>query len=342
MERKTYIDYIRALACIAIIVLHVITNKIEYVPVGDSYFYFMNSVLVLTRWAVPVFFMITGACVLGRGHTGNWIGKHVLKLLIALMAWGIFYVAIGPLLSVIKYKNFSYLLSIDWAGSLFKGEAFHLWFMFSMISMYMLIPILDCIVVKKSILRYFLLIWFVYSFVISKYMIKINGFEFFDFRMISGYSGYLLLGYYVDNYLKDDKVLNKFLNCKAYIGIFVVVTLITMVLTCFLCNIKGSIVNIASPFSLYAIVSAVCVFQFFRGIKETRVLNAVLKPVSKYSFGIYLVHSYVIIKLLHKGIHSLMMAPYVAIPIVSLLAFILSFAIVVIISKIPVIGKYIV
>lgn len=342
MERKTYIDYIRALACIAIIVLHVITNKIEYVPIGNSFFYFMNSVLVLTRWAVPVFFMITGACVLGRGHSGSWIGKHVLKLLIALMAWGIFYVVIGPLINVIKYKDFSYLLSIDCSASLFYGEAYHLWFLFSIISMYMLIPILDCIVANKNTLRYFLLIWFVYSFVISKYMTKINGFGFFDFRMVSGYSGYLLLGYYVDNYLKDDKLINKFLSCKACVGVFIIASLVTMVLTCFLCNIKGSMVSIASPFSLYAIVSAVCVFQFFRGIKETRVLNAVLKPIAKYSFGIYLVHSYVIIKLLHKGIHSLMMAPYVAIPIVSLIAFIISFAMVVVISKIPVIGKYIV
>ena len=64
-ERTVYLDYIRVLATIAIVVLHVTAWNWSYVDARSVTWNTFNFYNGCVRWAVPAFLMISGALFLG-------------------------------------------------------------------------------------------------------------------------------------------------------------------------------------------------------------------------------------------------------------------------------------
>ena len=64
--------------------------------------------------------------------------------------------------------------------------------------------------------------------------------------------------------------------------------------------------------------------------------------LADHSFGTYLVHALVPAQLQRCGFHVLTFDPIIAVPVVSVVVFTISLAISVLLSKIPVVGKYLV
>ncbi len=87
-------------------------------------------------------------------------------------------------------------------------------------------------------------------------------------------------------------------------------------------------------------LEAVMVFVFFRA-KFSR-YSRIIRALSQYSFGAYLVHDAVIMLVGKLGLNPLTFSPAVSIPVISVIVFVISFAVSAVLNHIPVLKKYIV
>lgn len=88
---------------------------------------------------------------------------------------------------------------------------------------------------------------------------------------------------------------------------------------------------------------AAAVFVLFRyvlGISEERNRRQRMSGVAKISFGIYLVHDLFIMLFRGVNITTLTFAPALSVPVLTAAVFLLSFAAAWLLSKIPLLGRY--
>lgn len=165
-----------------------------------------------------------------------------------------------------------------------------------MFSVYLCIPILSCIPEKyrKRIFGYAILVYFVLEalapLVCNLMHIEFN--EGFEMPAVGGYLIYTLLGYWIDNY-----ELSKKWRCVIYaaaLGGFLLMLVGTQIL-----SLKNGTVD--TTFKEYRNVPCILystgIFLFFKNIKNEKALGCLAKltaPFSSLTFGIYLVHFYLV------------------------------------------------
>ena len=93
-------------------------------------------------------------------------------------------------------------------------------------------------------------------------------------------------------------------------------------------------------FAVNTLLESVAVFVFFKAIFNRP--SKIIRTLSQYSFGMYLVHDAVISSLGKLGLNSLTFSPIVSIPVISVIVFVISFAISAVLNRVPVLRKYIV
>jgi surface polysaccharide O-acyltransferase-like enzyme len=206
------------------------------------------------------------------------------------------------------------------------------------IGIYLFIPIIgkwaqNCL--DKEIL-YFLAIWLFTIFlnqpIISKFKPGI------DFTYFTGYLGYLILGYYLSRKSFNNQV-------KASIISIIIIALgivITILGTYIGSNHKGAFYD---PFYNYlspnVLIVSIGVFILFKNeynynTKYFKISNF----ISRYSYGIYLVHIIVISLLYKLGLYWNSLNPIIGIPLTTVLCLVISGGIIYLINKLP-FGKYI-
>lgn len=170
------------------------------------------------------------------------------------------------------------------------------WFFPALFSVYLCIPILSCIPEKyrKRIFGYAILVYFVLEalapLVCNLMHIEFN--EGFEMPAVGGYLIYTLLGYWIDNY-----ELSKKWRCVIYaaaLGGFLLMLVGTQIL-----SLKNGTVD--TTFKEYRNVPCILystgIFLFFKNIKNEKALGCLAKltaPFSSLTFGIYLVHFYLV------------------------------------------------
>lgn len=135
-ERDAWGDLLRGVCSFVIILLH---NTCNAGFVGRLPWLAINS---FTAFAVPCFFMISGAYMLRREHgIKETLTKRVPKGLIPLLFWSVIYILLSGNLNP---KQFILML--------FQEQTPHLWFMYCILAIYMLLPLLSklyCQIDKK-------------------------------------------------------------------------------------------------------------------------------------------------------------------------------------------------
>ena len=158
-KRIHYLDVLRALACLCVIMIHVSEYSISkgYTPFSFT----MSGILdAFSRIGIPLFFMISGALLLDENKKYDFakLKKNIFTILIIFFSWSLIYcisldyvlpivsnVPITPLNDVLKH----FLLGQD-----------ILWFLKAIIGLYLFVPILRLWVKKdnKKYVQYFLII----------------------------------------------------------------------------------------------------------------------------------------------------------------------------------------
>ena len=349
-ERVLYFDYLRVFAMLAVIVLHIATQNWENGDVYGFQWNVLNFYDSLVRWGVPVFVMISGALFLGRKvEIKKLYTKNISRLAVAFIVWSVFYALWLPLSKLVLTGENT--LSLNTIASEIITGAYHMWFIPMIIGLYVCLPIIKQFTENKKVTEYYLLFSFIFAFAVPEILNIIK--DFFGFQIIEsfskllsdmhldmllGYSFYFVLGYYLSN-----KEFTKKQRGALYLS-GVSGFIITVLLTALASRKTGSAVETYYlNFNVNVLFEAVAVFVLFKQMNfKNKKINRLMFNFSKYSFGAYLVHIFVISLLIAVGINTSIVNPLLSVPLVSFIVIVASFLISFIINKIPFINKWVV
>ena len=161
-------------------------------------------------------------------------------------------------------------------------------------------------------------------------------------EMITGYIGYFVLGHYLSHYEISKKL-------EYLVYVLGVITILAAIGFCYIASQKEGkpIQSFYENYTIAGFFWGTSFFLFFKNhlskIKWSERQEKIICYLGSCTFGIYLIHA-LIRNILHKvGIDSMMVGnTVIAIPTVIALIFIVSLIAVMIIKKIPVVGKWIV
>lgn len=336
-NRKLYIDYLRVIAVIGVVILHV-SGTCRVGNVKSVQWQVSNIVDSMVRWQVPVFVMISGALMLGRNLTIKRIIKcNVWKIYRVLLCWSIIYAVF------IRINGATLMWSIRKA---IIGPT-HLWFLWMIMGLYIIVPFLDEIVKRDDLLKLFVVIAFISSFLMSDivrllpYVNEKIGelineiYTTINFNFAVGYVGYFVTGYYLDKV----EISKKYRIIIYILGILgLLTTIVGSSLSSLALNDSTEMFFENMGINIYFMSMAVFVsikYSVKEG-KESRTLTL----LCKCSLGIYLVHELIIdelVKYIQYDCENMNIIVYLL--IISVVTFLISFTISLILNKIPVIRK---
>ncbi|SHM65666.1 acyltransferase [Flavobacterium chilense] len=333
---------LRVVATFSVIFLHV-TSEILYQfgRVSDFVWWTGNIYDSMVRFCVPVFVMLTGALMLGKTYELNdFLKKRFSRIVFPFLFWSFIYAILALRHKISEDHGMSFLESIKWIIHLLqKGSSYHLWYIYMIIGIYLFIPIISKWIqnaTEKEIL-YFLSIW-VFTLTINQPILsgfKIN----IDLTYFSGFIGYVVLGYYLS--IKSFGFTRKSIYLIALFLIIIGIS-ITAFGTYFLSQKTNSFNGYFYNYdTLNVLIVSIGVFLFFKNFEIFNpALNKVVNFISKYSYGIYLVHILTLTVIKEIGIHNYVTNPIFAVPVIALLCLFISAVVIYSINKIPY-GKYI-
>lgn len=326
-----YISNLRVAATIGVILIHATTGYLQQVPVGSFNWDYANWMNGLTRYAVPIFVMISGALLLHKEEsTLDFYRKRLLKIVPPFLFWTLVYI-IYYFWKSGTWANLSMqqITSISWT-KFRTGANAHLWYLYMIMGLYLAIPFLRKMVKHCSTreLELFLLIWFVSLFIVNKrwqdIVIRI------DLTFFTNYIGYLVLGYYLS--------IQDFSKSRIW---FVILWLASCAFTIYITHTLSVSQQKYDP-SFYGYVLpniAVAATAFFVCIKyfSKRVTSPLwISLIDKYSFGIYLAHI-IVLNYVHPQLPD---AIWLKVPLATIATLAGSMLLVYIIQKVPY-GKYV-
>lgn len=330
-RRLWHFDLLRVVAIFAMVMLHVNFNP----GLGTRDWNVANIYSSFVHFCVPVFVMVSGAFFLDpeRQYPPKKLARHVIRLVCAFIFWSLLY----ALFNVHEAGQFN-LKEFFW--DCFYGP-FHFWFIFMIISLYLVVPFLRKITADKRLTEYFLLLSFVFTillFPVQTYHPALLRNNFMT--LVCGYSVYFVLGYYLKAY-----PLGKGVKTALYV-LGVLSLFLTVSGTRTLSARAGAMdETLRLPFSPTIFFWSASIFLFFRDVVSkadwTETGKKVIGSLSKCSFGIYLIHVFVI-RFVKDYVVPQGMDHIALIPLTALIVFIISYFIIFLISKIPVLNKYIV
>lgn len=238
----------------------------------------------MSRWCVPVFIMISGAFLLNRSMSLKELwAVRILRLLFLVLSFNYFYWIISPR-SLPSIFQMTFIL----------GEV-HLWFLYTLIGIYALIPIMKSLV-DSGLGWYFIAIWFVINVLFYSINVAdgwmLNNFTSNLLILNLGYSGYFVLGYMLKNSL-----LTKRQERLLYVvGIVSLGLLLTLPRTNFSFLVRTAPYFSLGYFQIFIFFVSVAVFYFFKSRNWcfSSKLKLAIADLSLSSLGIYLIHPLVL------------------------------------------------
>lgn len=202
-NRYYYFDFLRALAIFAVIILHNSADQVgQYGKLSNTDWLSAAFYNGLTRFCVPMFVLLSGALLLNPAKeitVKELFTKRLPRLVIPLLVWSVFY-EIFQYSTDKGYGQFHFLAALK---TFYLGPlVFHFWFLYMLIGIYLIYPVLNAFVraASRSLVFYFIVLWFITNCVFGMIGIiyglsvgvELNGF--------TGYLGYFMLGYYLQHF----------------------------------------------------------------------------------------------------------------------------------------------
>lgn len=142
-EKIGWIDNLRAVACLMVIMIHTTTWYVtNSTAIGEHTWDLSNLLNSASRVSVPLFFMISGYLFFGERSAQ---GRHFLRIVLCL----VFYSAVS-LAYITWFTPISEGLSVK--HMLQKPIFYHLWFFFAIIAIYLLSPLIQVKPVRATYL----------------------------------------------------------------------------------------------------------------------------------------------------------------------------------------------
>ena len=349
-QRIVFLDWLRAVACLMVMLVH----ASECVYSDDYSFSFPSE---LARWsvmfiqgfvrpvAVPLFLMAS-AYLLVPVKTGTrvFLKKRFTRVGIPFVVF-LFLYAFLPAV----WGEFSWAeawANVKQAGINFIPRESHLWFVYMMLGLYLVMPVispwLDKVGKREEL--FFLGLW---AFTLCFYWLRdIFGPVFGEcwwnpyplFYYVSGFIGYIILGHYFRTHVRW--------SARKTLAICLPVLVVCYVFGMYQFYHRSFLVTTPQELELHwqndtivAGLMSACLFLLFRLIKTPGKSYGLVRKISEASYGMYLMHM-LMLPAVFGPLNTLLPVP-LAIVLTAFVTYCLSFIISRLIGRLP-FGKYIV
>lgn len=337
-ENLEWIDSLRTLATIGVIFLHVAAPILyQYGNIPNSYWWIGNIYDGSVRFCVPLFLMISGTLILSKtyGSIQEYLKKRLMRILFPFLFWSLIYITKDLIINIHhgKYLGLNDIFMFIFI-QLKTGASYHLWYIYLLIGLYLFFPIIIKWIHKstQSEIIYFLGIWVITILTPLPFMKKII--PNIEISYFSGYIGLPVLGLFLHKTTINLKNKTTIYSLMIFTGI-----LVTILGTFFYTQQDGKFYELFYyHLSFNAIFTSAGIFLLFRSTIKSN-CNIILF-ISKYSYGIYLIHVLILSILEIFGFSYNFINPFIGVPVTSVLCLIISSLIIWSINKLPW-GKYI-
>lgn len=323
IKRIIQYDIIRIIACLLIVLMH------SPMPTSLDNSFFVTSLSFLTEPAIGLFFMVSGALLLPiKSSSFNFLLKRFTHIGVPLIAWSILFLYLKIYYSESEINILSSLFSIPFSN---QGHGI-LWFLYTLLGLYLLTPILSrwLQVCSKKELEFILLIWsltLIYP-LIENY-IHINESQTGILYYFEGYAGYFLLGFYLKHY--KSRVL---FPLSLIIGILGVALILYLKCNGIEFNFYRLFWYLSIFIASWSIVYWYIIYKLCELIKVKQI--RFITKISQLTFGVYLIHILIMRDWLWKSEFILSINNYfLQTFVLAILTFLFSILCCYIISKIP-------
>ena len=338
--RVGYGDFLRCLAALAVVVLHCAGATLASEDPGSTRFMVLNLLDGATRWAVPMFLMLSGMFLLDPRRempVKKWLG-HVGRVALALVLWGFFYAF---------YNTRAAHVGAEWGLealiSVVTGRLhYHLWYLPMLLGLYLLLPPMRALVkgASRQTLWYALGLWAVvnlgfgawYTFFPNS--VTKPWYNMLGLYGLSGYMGYLLLGYL----LRTCRMTRRREGLCYALGVLGLAATCagTWLLSMSAGKLDSKLYNYLTP---NVALTAAAIFLLCRRLEVGR--HPAWAKVGALTFGVYLVHPLLLSRLQEHGLPDPMWNVAWFVPLEAVALFAAALAVTWCLRKIPKVGKYI-
>lgn len=336
-----YMDILNIMATMAVLWLHTSEYAFQYEP-NHVNWYVSLIIQVLFIWAVPIFFMISGANLFNyrdRYDTVTFFKKRIMRVLVPFIVWSIIWYA---------WNHFA-LHQDDWSIKGFiNGMEYDtiqpiFWFFYFVIPIYIAMPFLSVLATKanKKVVEYIIALYVIGTGIINYGYILlqrspdqlVNNIP----LALSTGVGVFFVGWYLHTFEVSKKVRH-----WLYIGTGLSIIFMILV-TIILSGIRGETVrDVYSVFSIGGFFIPLGVwtwaqYHFGKTWQPSPSVAKWLRKLSGVSLGVYVIHEFLIVIIEH--VFSLPVSSWVHLFILPLVVWVFSVIIILILQKIPVIKK---
>lgn len=334
IKREQWIDSLRAFACIMVLFCHApqpFHNQPGQWLMGVNNYYGM-------AWGPILFFMISGACLLGRDVSAiDFLKRRLSRILVPTIIWSVIYIVLEALVwhTTSVEGLWRRLLCIP-----FAPQYGLMWYMYALLAIYLVTPILSrwLINAQKKEVKLYLCLWGV---TLLLPYIDIIGVDISNVEnktgvlyYLSGFLWVAVLGYYCRTYVR----INHWRWWHTAVAILIV---LSPALPFFIKHYTGEVISSSLTINSMATTAlAFVIFQQYAIKVRGGHLRFIINTVSQYSFGIYLSHMVLMYPFCHWiaqfKIHYALQIPLTVI-IVGFGSFVISYCL----NKLP-FGKYLI
>jgi len=339
--RNFSISALRVVSAFAVVMIHTAADVIINTTPFTANWWVATFLSSTSRFAVPVFVMISGALLLKPASDDNSIcfyKKRFLRIIVPFLAWIVIYmiwVFSFPSVKDISFKHISWRLV---TGNVY----YHLWFLFLLPGLYAFTPFLRSYIRHSETQERDRLIAAIFVFACAHSMV--NNFFFENetsfLSMFVPYIGYYLCGYQLS--VRDCFCLSVKQSLIALIAVVMMMALGTGLLVRTVDVDRGqwlfdgvSILTIPLSILVFRLLYRKGQFKF----QEHRIA-VMIEKIAAASLGIYLVHP-LIMSILDKTVGRSFIASYslITIPVSAMFVFTVSFAAIDFALKIPILRR---
>lgn len=384
-NRIGYLDMLRVIASVMIVGVHTAATFIDRLDIPSADFFTACSWDVFMIYGVPLFVMISGALNLrpysdtANDRSGEFRTclLRAARFMLIYFIWLMFYNLLNCHTEGYGYSFLSIRRNVVLAAFLGKG-IYHLWFLPMLAGLSLVTPLLRPVAADRSLCRYFIILWIVICIIIPtllrfdfRFHTVLDGiYQCIPFVVVTGYTGYYLLGYYLAHHPDTGSASEKIYSGSqtgtpgdSYPQAYPVkpVWILISGLAC-ICLISWAIASLIcchdsvawgqlstkmnDPFVVTDLICATCIFLLVKMIYEKRTLPAHTEPsehplhiISSATFGIYIIHPALINIASWFGFTTLFAPQIISLPLVTVAVYIAAFIISFALRHLPIIRK---
>ena len=200
-KKLEYITYLSVVSAIAVVFLH--ANECFWSFSYERYWITSNFIECLFYYAVPIFFMISGATLMNypdRYNHKQYFQKRFKKVIIPFLAWNIIVLFYKVLTNRIAFNSVNLIYIIN--GIFTNSVLGYYWFFTDLFIVYLCIPVFAAVRNNKTVLIYMTILGVLFNSAIP-FLNSCMGISIklcVEFPLVSKYLIYVLLGYLLNRY----------------------------------------------------------------------------------------------------------------------------------------------